>query len=102
MSHLVECSSHYVGYSLIVHSGEASGWGYCSEGGTSERVLIPQWSSWWLESQLRYVPLLTCHHYHREDGATTGETVSLIEVLASYGVYPSPGRCIGGYVCPIP
>ena len=70
--------------------------------GTSERVLMLQWSSWELESQLRCAPLLTCHHYHREDGATTGETVFLIEVLASYGVHPSPGRSIGGYVCPIP
>ena len=33
VSHLVECSSHYVGYTLIVpHSGEASGWGYCGGG----------------------------------------------------------------------
>ena len=32
VSYLVECSSHYVGYSLVAHNGEASGWGYCSGG----------------------------------------------------------------------
>ena len=88
VSHLVECSSHYVGYTLIVpHSREASGWGYCSGGGTSERVLILQWSSWEFEPQLQYVSLLTCHHYHRGDGATTGETVSLVDGTLGVHLY---------------